>query len=167
MIFVMMFFLVDRLGREFDNAERVQFEQRLLELNAAVMLMASSVIAKGDGGSVSQYEGANPMDWMESDTSHYLGEMSLADAVDKPGNWVYDPKLRVIAYLPKSEDLKSVNYNDAWLRFKVVALLSNDRLLNEQVVPETNTQAFSQTSRSYNQQHTKMMGLMLKSVTQQ
>lgn len=124
-VLILMFWLTGKLDQQFDRAEQAQFELRLAELRAAVLLMESSSVAKNDLPSLGQFDGANPMDWIKNTPGHYLGEMSLADAGNQPGNWVYDPFLKVIAYLPRGE--KGQKEASHWLRYKVVALLSKDK----------------------------------------
>ena len=122
-IAILMYVVSSRLEQEIENAEKAQFEFRLAELRSAVILQEAALVAKGQMGQAGRYEGLNPMNWMKSDTSHYLGEMSLESVVGQEGNWVYDPKRQVIAYKGKSEP--------KWLQFKVVALWSNEKGSNE------------------------------------
>ena len=135
-------YVSERLDRELSRAETAQFHLRLAELNSAVILMQASRVAKDDIHSSVRYADSNPMEWFEEQSAaHYLGEMSLSDARVISGNWVYDPVLASIAYLPKSvgvDELKNGIANrrqpstdghkkhPQWLRFKVVGLLSKD-----------------------------------------
>jgi hypothetical protein len=116
---ILMYILTSKLDQEVDNAERKQFEFRLAELRSAVLLQESVLVAKDQMDQAYLYEGSNPMIWMEPETSHYLGEMSLESVTGHEGNWVYDPKLKVIAYKSKTES--------KWLQFKVVALWSKEK----------------------------------------
>jgi len=143
-ILILMGLLSSKLSHEIDNLERTQFELRLAELKAAVVLIQASLVANGKMDSALEFEGANPMDWLEGDTTQYLGEMPLEEAEKYAGNWVFDPVQKVIAYLPKSFEEKDLrgfkrsleSHNDSikkstkrhvkWLRFRVVALRSKD-----------------------------------------
>jgi len=128
-IVILMYVVTSKLEQEVVNAERKQFEFRLAELRSAVLLQEAVLVAKDQIDHAYRYEGLNPMTWMESDTSHYLGEMSLESVIGQEGNWVYDPKRKVIAYKVKNfEFLSEKNKTESkWLQFKVVALLSNDK----------------------------------------
>lgn len=130
--------LVDRLDREIANVERAQFELRLAEIRSAVVLIQAEMFAKDEMALLARYDGANPMDWMKNGLGHYLGEISLKEADDKAGNWVFDPKQKVIAYLPnvlKWQDEKN-GVGSAWLRFRVAVLWSGDheKLIQEERV---------------------------------
>ena len=82
--------LSERLEREFDQAEQVQFDYRLAELKAVVRLMEADLVSQGSLHDADKYEGANPMSWLKDDTSHYLGVMEPIKAIDYPGNWFFD-----------------------------------------------------------------------------
>ena len=146
-----MNWLVERLDSELELAESAQFHLRVAELRSAVTLMQASLVATDELEGLAAYIGKNPMDWIEEDAAHYLGEKSLKRDEVAPGSWVYDPEMQVIAYLPKSVDADSLllglgidpsqsalrKENDlAWLRFKVVGLLSKDKgsLKQEKVI---------------------------------
>jgi hypothetical protein len=141
LIVIALNWLVDRLNIELERAEVVQFQLRLAELRSAVTLMESSQIAKGTLEELDKYVGSNPMDWVDGEVAHYLGERRLENDRSLAGNWIYDPNLQVIAYLPKSvtsEELLAENKDgktdseyqgvnsQQWLRFKVVGLSSKD-----------------------------------------
>jgi len=118
-IAILMYVVASKLEQEVVNAERAQFEFRLAELRSAVLLQEAVLVAKDQMDQAYRYEGLNPMTWMEPDTSYYLGEMTLESVTGQEGNWVYDPKRKVIAYKSKTES--------KWLQFKVVALLSKEK----------------------------------------
>tara|TARA_R110002167_G_scaffold194358_2_gene397035 strand:+ start:760 stop:1197 length:438 start_codon:yes stop_codon:yes gene_type:complete len=123
--------LSERLEREFDQVERAQFDYRVAELKAAVRLMEANLISQGSLHEAHQYEGANPMDWLEDDTSHYLGVMVPSNAIKYPGNWFFDEQTQTIAFVPQAsadEDKAENNYEslDKILRFRVRALRSNE-----------------------------------------
>ena len=118
-IAILMYVVTSKLEQEVVNAERKQFEFRLAELRSAVLLQEAVLVAKNQMDQAYRYEGLNPMTWMEPGTSHYLGEMSLESVTGQEGNWVYDPKRKVIAYKGKTEP--------EWLQFKVVALWSKEK----------------------------------------
>mgnify|MGYP000167289982 CR=1 FL=1 len=145
-IFILMDYFLSRADQEMAQLERGLFELRLSELNAAVIFKQASLVAKDDMASAKVFAGANPMDWLEADAKHYLGEMGLDDASNFPGNWVFDPEQKVIAYLPRNfeaeeyhltlkrsgqkyvSSVETINSesHSRWLRFKVVALWSKD-----------------------------------------
>jgi|GEM_PF-6061913 len=116
---ILMFLLTSKLEQEIVKAERNQFELRLAELRSAVLLQEAALVANNQMDLAYRYEGLNPMIWMASETSHYLGEVTLESIAGQEGNWVYDPKRKVIAYKSKTES--------KWLQFKVVALLSKEK----------------------------------------
>lgn len=128
LVFIFMGLLLDRIDSEFDQAEQTQFGYRLAELKAAVRLMEADLISQGELQLAEKFEGANPMDWMDDQTSHYLGNMSSDKALKYPGNWFFDPVREEIAYV--STKLKLTNNNNEnnhkILRFKVRALMSID-----------------------------------------
>ena len=131
LILLLMGLLSERLEREVSKAERAHFEHRLIELRAVVRLMEAALISQGELALASRFEGANPMDWLEDDTSHYLGERSPEMALAHPGNWFFDPEAREIAYVPleihavEGESTGS-KINHKILRFKVLALRSKE-----------------------------------------
>ena len=123
--------LSERLEREFDQVEQVQFEHRLAELKFAVRLIEANLISQGKLHTANLYEGANPMDWLEEGTSHYLGIVSPEKAIKHPGNWFFDEQFKAIAFVPYAlNDLKRVEKVDESLdkilRFKVRALRSKE-----------------------------------------
>jgi len=119
LIAILMYIVTSKLEQEVENVERKQFEFRLAELRSAVLLQEGLLVAKDQMNQAYRFEGLNPMTWMESGTSHYLGEMRLESVTGQEGNWVYDPERKVIAYKSKTES--------KWLQFKVVALLSKEK----------------------------------------
>jgi len=103
--------LSERLEREFDQAEQVQFDYRLAELKAVVRLMEADLVSQGSLHDADKYEGANPMSWLKDDTSHYLGVMEPIKAIDYPGNWFFDEQTKTIAFVPpaKGDEEKTNN----------------------------------------------------------
>jgi hypothetical protein len=131
LILVLMGVLAERLDREISRAENMNYEYRLAELKAAVRLMEAALISQGELGLASRFEGANPMDWLEADTTHYLGERLPEEAMAHPGNWFFDPVKREIAYVsPDAQSQKMVTgqskIREKILRFKVLALRSKE-----------------------------------------
>lgn len=123
--------LSEKLEYEFEQVEQVQFEYRMSELKAAVRLMEADLISQGQMQDALRYEGTNPMDWLEDDTSHYLGELAPIEAISYPGNWFFDAELNAIAFVPyaSKETNKTENKHemlDKILRFKVRALRSKE-----------------------------------------
>lgn len=141
-ILICLDWLVSRLDRELVSAETAQFNLRMSELHAAVTLMQASLVAKDQTRLIDKYVGSNPMVFLEENVQNYLGEYSLSQAGIAPGSWVYDPELKVTAYLPKHSsvaalrstlslgieraDWRNKKYAQ-WLRFRVVGLLSKDK----------------------------------------
>tara|TARA_R110002072_G_scaffold100183_2_gene220545 strand:+ start:26439 stop:26978 length:540 start_codon:yes stop_codon:yes gene_type:complete len=131
LIFILMGLLSARLEREFEQAEQVQFDYRVAELKAAVRLMEADLISRGELQAAGNYEGANPMDWLEDDTSHYVGMMEPIDAINYPGNWFFDDQIQAISFVPyalnDSGKVESKDESlDKVLRFKVRALRSKE-----------------------------------------
>ena len=78
-----------------------------------------------------RFEGANPMDWLQDDSSNYLGERMPKEALPHPGNWFFDSKSREIAYVPtdihvNKELSEEQKIQQKILRFKVLALRSKE-----------------------------------------
>ena len=131
LVFILMGMLSERLEREFDQAEQVQFDYRVAELKAVVRLMEAELVSQGSLHEADKYEGANPMEWLKDDTSHYLGVMEPVKAIDYPGNWFFDEQTKTIAFVPQAtgDEKKSENkYEslDKILRFRVRALRSKE-----------------------------------------
>ena len=131
LILILMGLLSGRLEHKFDQAEQAQFDYRVTELKSAVRLMEADLISQGKLQQADTYEGANPMTWLEDDTSHYLGVMTPAKAIEHPGNWFFDVKNSAIAFVPyalnDSEKLENKDESiDKILRFKVRALRSKE-----------------------------------------
>lgn len=120
LIFVLMGVMLERLGREVSRAEQLQYEYRLMELKSAVRLMEAALRSQGELNLAYKFDGANPMDWLEDNTSHYVGLMSPEEAINYPGNWFFDPAKNEIGYVPVAE------FKDKILRFKVHALRSKE-----------------------------------------
>ena len=123
--------LSGRLEREFDQVEQVQFEHRVAELKAAVRLMEADLISQGKLQAADKLEGANPMDWLEDDISHYLGVMAPDEAIKYPGNWFFDGQTASVSFVPyavnDSEKIESKEeIIDKILRFRVRALRSKE-----------------------------------------
>jgi hypothetical protein len=133
LISILMYVVTSKVEQEVVNAEQHQFEFRLAELRSAVRLQEAVLVAKDQMDQAYRYEGFNPMIWMKSETSHYLGEMSLESVTGQEGNWVYDPQLKVIAYKRKAQGFLSETgkTEPKWLKFKVVALWSNKKGTNK------------------------------------
>jgi len=121
--------LIGRVDKEMQYAEKAHFEMRLSELQSAVLLIQASLVAKDSMSDALKFVGANPMSLLDQKNEHgpinYLGEMSLSDADIEPGNWIFDPQEKVIAYLPFENSL--LKNEGKWLKFKVVALFSNEK----------------------------------------
>jgi hypothetical protein len=128
LFFILMGLLLQRIDREFDQAEQLQFEYRLAELKASVRLMEAALVSQGEMQLADKFEGANPMDWLDDETTHYLGEMAPKKAVNYPGNWFFEPTSREISYVPVVLRGEDINYEsvDKILRFKVRALRSKE-----------------------------------------
>jgi len=148
LIAILSVLLIGRVDREMQVAEKAQFDLRLSEIQSAVLLKQASLVAHDELSTAPQFEGVNPMNWFDKKTTHYLGEMRLADAEDKPGNWVFDPQEKVLAYLPYNNSL--LKSRDKWLRFKVVALFSKETI---------------NSSSTFSRQKELVNGLVLKEVT--
>ena len=129
---LLMYELSTRINREAVNLELAQFEFRLAEIRAAVVLKEATLVAKNQMVLAGKYEGANPMEWMK-EGSHYLGEMSLEAALGKAGKWVYDPRRQVIAYqfINKEFMQEKIKSDSNWLQFKVFALWSKEKNIKE------------------------------------
>lgn len=128
LVFIFMGLLLQRVDREFDQAEQVQFEYRFAELKAAVRLMEATLVSQGKMQRADNFEGANPMDWLEDQSTHYLGEMSPREALKYPGNWFFDSDKQEISYVPVALRKADIHYEsvDKILRFKVRALRSKE-----------------------------------------
>lgn len=128
LMFIFMGMLSGRIDREFKNAEQMQFEYRLIELKAAVRLMEAALVSQGEMQLADKFDGANPMDWLDDKTTHYLGKMEPRDAVGQAGNWFFDPNEKEISYVPMELKDADINYEsiDKILRFKVRALRSEE-----------------------------------------
>tara|TARA_R110001592_G_scaffold363077_1_gene680040 strand:+ start:6497 stop:7030 length:534 start_codon:yes stop_codon:yes gene_type:complete len=127
LVFVFMGILLDRIDREFNRAEEIQFEYRIVELKAAVRLMEAALVSQGELQLADKFEGANPMDWLEDNTSHYVGVMSPDKALAYPGNWFFDPVNKEIAYVLTEQREADHQYESTnILRFKVRALRSKE-----------------------------------------
>lgn len=131
LILILMGLLSERLERDFNQAERVQFDYRITELKAVVRLMEADLVSQGRLHEADKYEGANPMDWLEDDTSHYLGIMEPVEAINYPGNWFFDSQNKTIAFVPQAftdkEKVENKYQNlDKILRFRVRALRSKE-----------------------------------------
>jgi hypothetical protein len=128
LIFILMGMLLQRIDREFDQAEQVNFEYRLAELKASVRLMEAALVSQGEMQLADKFEGANPMDWLDDKTTHYLGVMAPREAVNYPGNWFFEPINREISYVPVALRNENINYEsvDKILRFKVRGLRSKE-----------------------------------------
>jgi len=131
-IALLMYVLSSRIDREALNLELAQFEFRLAEIRAAVVLKEAALVAKNQMALAGEYEGTNPMDWMK-ESSHYLGEMSLEAAAGQTGKWVYDPSRQVIAYqfINKEFMQEKIKSDSNWLQFKVFALWSKEKNIKE------------------------------------
>ncbi|TNC82392.1 MAG: hypothetical protein C9356_05090 [Oleiphilus sp.] len=150
---ILILMLVTRVDREIDNLEQTRFDFRLAELRSALRVKQLEIQAKGGRVSGKTLFGANPMDWIEASPegrpSQYLGEVELAslDPEQARGNWAYDPVLRVIAYLPRTQsgvrmkahwrELESKEQASSgirtgartrWLKFRVRPLMQGSRL---------------------------------------
>lgn len=128
LVFIFMAMLLARINRDFDQAQQTQFDYRLAELKAAVRLMEADLISRGEMQNADKYEGANPMDWLEGDSSHYLGIILPQEALKDPGNWFYNGNTNEISYVPatlKGQEVKQENIAKI-LRFKVRALRSKE-----------------------------------------
>lgn len=131
LIFIFMGLLLDRVGREFDQVDQTHFEYRLTEIKAAIRIMEAELISQNALHAANKLDGANPMDWMKGDVSHYLGAMSPYKAIESPGNWFYNPVAQEIGYVPKGiyMDKSHINreqYIEKILRFQVRALRSRE-----------------------------------------
>lgn len=128
LIFILMITLMNRLVREFDQAKEVQYSVRLAELKAAVRLMEAALFSQGEMDLAYKFEGANPMDWLEDKTSHYLGVMQPSNALEHPGYWFFDAERKEIGFVPSTEAVTEINAESRpkILRFKVRALRSKE-----------------------------------------
>ena len=131
LILFLMGILSQRLEKEVSQAEQAHFDHRLMELRAVVRLMEAALISQGELALANRFEGANPMDWLEDNTSHYLGESSPEAALAHPGSWFFDLLRREIAYVPLQihavegeSRVAKIKYKI--LRFKVLALRSKE-----------------------------------------
>jgi hypothetical protein len=128
LIFIFMGLLLGRIDREFEQAEQVQYAYRLSELKAAVRLMEAALISQGEMQLADKFEGANPMDWLDDKTRHYLGIMDPIEALHYPGNWFFNAENKEISYVPfelKESKINTENLHKI-LRFKVRALRSKE-----------------------------------------
>ena len=105
MIGVLIMVFLPKIDREMESLEQKRFDYRLAEIRTAVQFRQLELQVKSSLASAKELQGANPMRWMkgrvEESPPQYLGERSIDEVRDQPGNWVYDPKLRVLAYLPR------------------------------------------------------------------
>ena len=131
LVLIFMGVLSGKLEREFNQIEQVQFDYRVTELKAVVRLMEAELVSQGSLHEADKYEGANPMDWLEDDTSHYLGVMESSKAIKYPGNWFFDEQTKTIAFVPQRSGDEEASENkyerlDKILRFRVRALRSKE-----------------------------------------
>jgi hypothetical protein len=106
-IAVLMGLLSDRLEREVTKAQQMRAEFRLREIEAVVRLRESTLRVRGDMQRALEFDGANPMRWLQTDElgmktelPDYLGEWPLEQAQNAHGKWVFDPGRRILAHLP-------------------------------------------------------------------
>jgi hypothetical protein len=106
MVGVLIMVFLPKIDREMDSLEQKRFDYRLAEIKTAVQFMQLELQVKSSLASAKELRGANPMRWLkgrvEETPPQYLGERPIDLLNDQPGNWIYDPKLRVLAYLPSS-----------------------------------------------------------------
>lgn len=131
LILILMGLLSERLEREVSRVEQAHYEQRLRELQAVVRLMEAALRSQGEMSLANRFEGSNPMDWLQEDSSNYLGARSPEEALKHPGNWFFDAHAREIAYIPTDINAgkdRSAEHKirEKILRFKVLALRSNE-----------------------------------------
>ena len=67
---------------------------------------------------------------VEDQPPQYLGELPLDEARGQPGNWIYDPNLRMLAYLPKAPiefEGREIQPDD-YLLFRVETVRENNKI---------------------------------------
>ena len=134
MVGVLIVVFLPKIDRELDTLEQKRFDYRLTEIKTAVQFRQLELQVKSTLSSAKELRGSNPMRWLkgrvEERPPHYLGELSLDQARAQPGNWVYDPNLRLLAYLTKGP----IAYEglpvgpDEFLLFRVETLEENNRI---------------------------------------
>ena len=139
LVFVCMGVLSLKLDREVVRAEKAQFDLRVAELKAAVLLIEANLVAKDRMIEAVEYIGSNPLSILDTKEMNYAGERNLAYIEDKErrelvGMWLYDTSQQEIVYLPRSTaflvsleipEEKRPSLLASGLQFRVVGLWSD------------------------------------------
>ena len=92
-------FALQRLLPLIGKAETVAFATVVNQLNNALLLETAKRIASGDGRSVPQLAGSNPMELMLRPPDNYLGKLRTPATEPLPKrSWHFDPSREILVY---------------------------------------------------------------------
>lgn len=134
MVGVLIMVFLPKIDQEMESLEQNRFDYRLAEIKTAVQFRQLELQVTSALSNSKELRGANPMRWLkgrvEENPPQYLGELPLEEAKSQPGNWVYDPNLRMLAYLPGApivHEGRSIG-PDEFLLFRVETLKENNKI---------------------------------------
>jgi hypothetical protein len=90
-------------------AERANFQAVLEQVKTGVTLGMISRMARGGTGSVREFAGANPMQFMLDGPSNYLGEMeTVTDTVRRRNAWYFESGTGELVYVVGGNSINEV-----------------------------------------------------------
>ena len=134
MVGLLILVFLPKIDREMESLEQKRFDYRLAEIKTAVQFRQLELQVKSSLSGSQELRGANPMRWLkgrvEESPPQYLGELPVGQVRDQPGNWVYDPELRVLVYLPRDPIVYEGRRveRDELLLFRVETIQENNRI---------------------------------------
>ncbi|WP_293174985.1 prepilin-type N-terminal cleavage/methylation domain-containing protein [Oceanithermus sp.] len=99
LIAILWFVAIDRMLQLRIDAERVAMLQVLGGLRSALGLEVAERVVRRGLASVTELQGANPMDLLAERPHNYLGELDGPDPAQvPPGSWYFDTRTRTLVY---------------------------------------------------------------------
>lgn len=119
---VLGFFLLEGIAYMQEVSEKTAEEQQAAAFEQGVQLEAASRMAGGRENEIPLLAGDNPVLWLESKPTNYLGEFSDGPPKGvKRGTWYYDISRRQLVYLVnRGEHFTSGVGGDKEIRLRVI-----------------------------------------------
>jgi general secretion pathway protein G len=112
--------LLDRAQANLESAERMVMERQAREIGSALNYQVAKLVGLNQQRELDRLAKTNPVDWLPSKPSNYLGEFSATpQGKDVPGNWFFDTETRELVYVvhrgerfvPDASGRKHVRYS--------------------------------------------------------
>ena len=103
-----------------DEGERLAVELTIRNMNSGLFLLQAERVAAGRVEALRELAEQNPVDWLRSAPTGYVGEQGCPEAL-AAGQWCWNPAQHQLYYFPQGGNWLKNGAGAPWLTWRVVS----------------------------------------------